>query len=55
MKEYWRFIRFALFSASAGLIEIGVFALLTELSGWNYWPCYDSTALLHIVELYSEP
>ena len=31
MKEYWRFIRFALFSVSAGLIEIGVFALLNEL------------------------
>ena len=39
MKEYIRFIKFALFSVSAGLIEIGVFALLNEISGWSYWPC----------------
>ena len=40
MKEYIRFIKFALFSASAGLIEIGAFAMLNEISGWSYWPCY---------------
>ena len=49
MKEYWRFIRFALFSASAGLIEIGVFALLNELSGWSYWPCYLIALLASIL------
>ena len=49
MKEYWRFIRFALFSVSAGLIEIGVFALLNELSGWTYWPCYLIALLCSIL------
>ena len=49
MKEYLRFIRFALFSASAGLIEIGVFALLTEVSGWSYWPCYLIALLCSIL------
>lgn len=39
-KEIFRALKFALFSASAGLIEMGVFALLNELSGWSYWPCY---------------
>ena len=39
MKEYIRFIKFALFSASAGLIEIVVFTLLNEISDWRYWPC----------------
>ena len=49
MKEYWRFIRFALFSASAGLIEIGSFALLNEFSGWSYWPCYLIALLCSIL------
>lgn len=39
-KELWRAVKFALFSASAGIIEIAVFALLNELTPWPYWPCY---------------
>lgn len=49
MKEYWRFIRFALFSASAGLIEIGAFALLNEITRWSYWPCYLIALLCSIL------
>ena len=49
MQEFWRFIKFALFSASAGLIEIGAFALLNELTGWSYWPCYLIALLLSIL------
>ena len=49
MKEYIRFIKFALFSASAGLIEIGAFALLNEISGWSYWPCYLIALLCSIL------
>ena len=49
MKEFWRFIKFALFSASAGLIEIGAFALLNELTEWTYWPCYLIALLLSIL------
>ena len=49
MLEFWRFIKFALFSASAGLIEIGAFALLNELTGWSYWPCYLIALLLSIL------
>ena len=40
MKETWRFLKFVLFSASAGIIEIGSFALLNELLDWPYWPSY---------------
>lgn len=40
MKETWRFFKFVLFSASAGIIEIGSFALLNELLDWPYWPSY---------------
>jgi len=39
-KETLRAVKFALFSVSAGLVEIGVFALVNELSHWDYWPCY---------------
>lgn len=49
MKDYSRFIRFALFSASAGLIEIGVFTLLNEISNWSYWPCYLIALLCSII------
>ena len=40
MNETWRFLKFVLFSASAGIIEIGSFALLNELLEWPYWPSY---------------
>ena len=39
-KEVLRAVKFTLFSASAGLIEIGVFTLLNECTDWSYWPCY---------------
>jgi len=39
-KEIWRAVKFALFSASAGIIELVVFALLNELLGLPYWLCY---------------
>ena len=38
--ELIRVIKFVLFSISAGLIEMGSFALLTTLTDWSYWPRY---------------
>ncbi len=49
MKEFWRVVKFILFSISAGLIQMGAFALLNELSGWSYWPCYLSSLLLSVI------
>ena len=49
MREVWRFIKFALFSASAGIIEIAVFSLLNELTGWGYWACYLPALVLSVV------
>lgn len=49
MKEFWRFVKFALFSASAGIIEIGVFTLLNELTQWSYWPSYLIALLMSIL------
>ena len=47
--ELWRMIKFGLFSASAGIIQMGSFALLNELSGWTYWPCYLISLILSII------
>ena len=44
-----RFVKFALFSASAGIIEIGAFALLNEFTQWSYWPCYLIALLMSIL------
>lgn len=49
MKEALRFIKFAVFSASAGLIELGSFTLLNEVTTWSYWPCYLIALLLSVV------
>ena len=40
MKELIRIVKFTFFSISAGLIEMGSFALLNEFTGMSYWPCY---------------
>ena len=47
-KEWVRVLKFVLFSASAGIIQIGSFTLLNEFTGWRYWPCYLISLLLSI-------
>ena len=42
-------LKFVLFSASAGLIQILSFSLLNELLAWKYWPCYLISLLLSIL------
>ena len=49
MKETWRFLKFVLFSASAGIIEMGSFALLNELLDWPYWPSYLIALVLSVL------
>ena len=34
-KEILRSLKFLLFSLSAGIIELGAFSLLNELTAWN--------------------
>lgn len=36
----WQAIKFTLFSASAGIIQVVSFTLLNELMSWPYWPSY---------------
>ena len=48
-KEFFRVLKFVLFSASAGIIQMGTFALLNELTSWPYWPCYLISLVLSIL------
>ena len=48
-KEFWRAVKFTLFSVSAGIIEIVSFTLLTELTDWSYWPCYLIALVLSVL------
>lgn len=42
-------IKFALFSASAGIIQAVVFALLHELTRLPYWPAYLTALVLSVL------
>ena len=48
-KEAVRFLKFALFSASAGLIEIGSFTLLNEFAHLPYWMSYLIALVLSVL------
>ena len=48
-KEILRSLKFLLFSLSAGIIEIGAFSLLNELTAWSYWPCYLIALVLSVL------
>ena len=47
--ELKRSVKFVLFSISAGLIEIGAFTLLDNLTDWSYWACYLIALVLSVV------
>ncbi len=47
--EIIRIIKFTLFSISAGVIQIGSFALLNELIDWPYWPAYLISLALSVL------
>lgn len=47
--EWLRVLKFVLFSASAGIIQIVSFTLLNELTTWRYWPCYLISLILSIL------
>lgn len=49
MKEFWRVVKFVLFSISAGIIQIGSFTLLNELAGLEYWVSYLISLVLSVV------
>ena len=48
-KEFWRVVKFTLFSASAGLIEAGTIALLETLTPLPSWACYLTGLVLSVL------
>ena len=47
--ELWRTLKFVLFSCSAGIIQIGSFTLLNELTTLPYWPSYLIALVLSVI------
>ncbi len=47
--EVWRFIKFLLFSISAGVIQFGSFTLMFEVFKWAWWPSYLVSVILSVV------
>ena len=48
-KEFWRVVKFTLFSASAGLIEAGSIALLETVTPLPSWACYLTGLVLSVL------
>ena len=48
-KKVIRTLKFVIVSASAGLIEIGVFTLMNEFTGLKYWPCYLTALVASVI------
>ena len=48
-RELVRSLKFVLFSASAGIIQIISFTLMNELTGLPYWPCYLTALILSVL------
>ena len=48
-QNVWQVIKFALFSASAGIIQFGSFTLLTQLTEWDYIFRYLPSLVLSVL------
>ena len=48
-QQIWQAVKFALFSASAGIIQVASFALVNELFHWQYWPAYLTSLVLSVL------
>ena len=48
-KELVRAVKFTLFSASAGIIQLLSFTLMNEAFRWNYWVCYLTALILSVL------
>lgn len=47
--EFFRALKFLLISISAGLIQVGTFALFDSALKWNYWVAYLLSLILSII------
>ena len=48
-QSLWQILKFTLFSASAGIIQVASFSLLNELIKWSYWPSYLIALILSVL------
>ncbi len=48
-RTIWQMVKFTLFSASAGIIQVISFTLLNELCRWRYWPAYLTALILSVL------
>ena len=48
-ESFFQLLKFTLFSASAGIIQVLTFTLFNELFKWMYWPAYLTSLVLSIV------
>ncbi|NCC68669.1 MAG: GtrA family protein [Clostridia bacterium] len=48
-KEFWRAIKFVLFSISAGVIEMGSYALMYNLLNITHWVSYLTALVLSVL------
>ena len=49
IKEFFRAVKFLLFSISAGIIQFGVFALLNEVFGLSFWVAHIPAVVLSVL------
>ena len=49
MNAFWQAVKFTLFSASAGIIQVGSFSLMNEVFHLSYWISYLVSLLLSII------
>ena len=48
-KNLWQMVKFTLFSVSAGIIQVGRFALLETVFHLPYWPSYLTSLILSVL------
>ena len=48
-QSFIQFVKFTAFSASAGVVQIGVFTALDLLTPFSYWPCYLPALIASVV------
>lgn len=49
-KNLWQAIKFTLFSISAGVIQVGSFAILHDVLGWeSYWMSHIPSLILSVI------
>ncbi len=48
-ESFFQILKFTLFSASAGIIQVAAFTFFNELLKWMYWPSYLIALILSII------